>query len=69
MFKKIVKRLTEDESSLWYDHVEEQQSEFKEIKEIYDAIQNSKLDESELDTAEKRQDRFRQQLANFNLEG
>jgi len=54
MFKKIVKRLTEDESSLWYDHVEEQQSEFKEIKEIYDAIQNSKLDESELDTAEKR---------------
>lgn len=37
-FKKIVKRLTEDESSLWYDHVEELISEFQEIKEIYDAI-------------------------------
>jgi len=23
MFKKINKRLSEDESSLWYDHVEE----------------------------------------------
>jgi hypothetical protein len=36
VFRKTVKRLQEDESSIWYDKVEEQIAEFKEIKEIYD---------------------------------
>ena len=38
LFKKTVKRMCEDESTLWYDQVEEIQAEFKEIKEIYDCI-------------------------------
>jgi hypothetical protein len=36
VFKKTIKRLQEDESSIWYDKVEEQLAEFKEIKEIYE---------------------------------
>ena len=37
-FGKIVKRLCEEESSIWYDHCEELQAEFKEIKDLYDAM-------------------------------
>ena len=38
---------------MWYDFVEEQQNDFKEIKDVYDAIQ-ANLDENVI-TAEKRQ--------------
>lgn len=41
---------------MWYDHVEEQQQEFKEIKEIYETIQKSRLDDKEHETAERRKD-------------
>ena len=38
---------------MWYDFVEEQQNDFKEIKDVYDAIQ-ANLDDNVI-TAEKRQ--------------
>ena len=38
---------------MWYDFVEEQQNDFKEIKDVYDAIQVN-LDDNVI-TAEKRQ--------------
>ena len=53
LFKKVLKSLTEDVSSMWYDFVEEQQNDFKEIKDVYDAIQ-ANLDDNVI-TAEKRQ--------------
>lgn len=37
-YKKTCKRLQEDESNIWYDHIEELEREFKDIKEIYDSI-------------------------------
>ena len=38
-FRKTIKRIQEDESSIWFDKVEEQLAEFKEIKEIYEQMQ------------------------------
>lgn len=38
-FRKSIKRIQEDESSIWFDKVEEQLAEFKEIKEIYEQMQ------------------------------
>jgi hypothetical protein len=42
--------LSEDESSLWFDHIEEQLAEFQEIKEAYELLQSQSTDEA----AEKR---------------
>jgi hypothetical protein len=50
---------------MWYDHVEEQLQEFTEVKESYDLLQHSVEDE----TAEKRQERAKQLLSNFDLKG
>ena len=64
LYKKVCRRLEHDESSFWYDHIEEHQQEFKEIKEIYDAIQ-SKLDPEQVMTAERRQQDYLKNLASL----
>jgi len=35
-FQRIIKRLEEDISSIWYDNLDQQKQEFAEVKEIYD---------------------------------
>ena len=34
-FKKIIKRLTEDPSAIWHDHLEREIREFQMVKEAY----------------------------------
>ena len=34
-FKRIIKRLSEDESAVWFDHLEREIQEFSEIKQAY----------------------------------
>lgn len=63
-FRKTIKRLQEDESSIWYDKVEEQFAEFKEVKEIYESIQ-SRLEPNQL-TAEAV---WRQKKEQIDLKG
>ena len=53
-FKKTVKRLFEDESSFWYDHFEELQSYYKELKKIYEEVQNKIALDPRFDTTRKR---------------
>ena len=40
-FKKVVKRLTEDSSSIWYDHQEQEMLEFDEICENYEKLKQN----------------------------
>jgi len=37
-YKKLVKRMSEDVSSIWYDHLEEVTQDYQDIKEIYNTI-------------------------------
>jgi hypothetical protein len=41
--RKLCRRLEEDKSSMWYDHVEELTKEYSELKSAYDKMQE-KLD-------------------------
>lgn len=45
--RKLCRRLEEDKSSMWYDHVEELTKEYSELKSAYDKMQE-KLDSSVL---------------------
>ena len=38
-FKKIVRRLQEDSSSIWYDHQELEMLEYEEMTENYDKLE------------------------------
>ena len=38
LFHKMMKRLKEDESSIWYDKLEQESEDFKEIKDLYDKM-------------------------------
>jgi hypothetical protein len=37
-YKKIVRRLKEDPSSMWYDNLEQMRKDYADLKEIYDLI-------------------------------
>ena len=37
-FKQHIKRMSETESQMWFDHLEQEISDYKEIKEIYEML-------------------------------
>ena len=37
-FKHTVKRMQEDSSSIWYDHLEQDAIDYQEVSENYEAI-------------------------------
>jgi hypothetical protein len=51
-YRKIVKRLTEDESSIWYDHLEQMKKDYADMKEIYKKINTVKPRQQGEDTKE-----------------
>lgn len=54
LYRKIVKRLEEEESSIWYDHLEQLTAEFREIREVYDHFTATKNENKLHETASKR---------------
>eukprot|EP00347_Sterkiella_histriomuscorum_P012473 403368442 len=42
-YRKIVKRLQEDQSSMWYDNLEQIRKDYADMKEIYELITNEKV--------------------------
>lgn len=37
-YKKQVKRLLDDPSSIWYDNLEQMKKDYSDMKEIYDLV-------------------------------
>ena len=53
---------------MWYDHVEEQQTEYKEIKTIYESIQAKLAEDKTVLNTSKRLYFYNQKLSTLNIE-